>query len=372
MSRVRSLQAIGALALGLVGCATAPEEHGNRACIVQTRLTSALERCMGTLDVVYSYRNPPHPGIANGGPIEFRRIHHEWVSGTAEAQSDENSCYAAALVSSFAALEVKYRQAQFRQAISDECFGQGSLPLTFSQIVFAATKVHLNSGGVWYVDLDGAPQSRFLNMLATRSAPVVQVDPNASVDNGALYRHVEVCQGSDGWSKSWSWSQLNLNLAAMVKSKIGFWAASEAEPQQVFHWAGLPVSRDIYELLKIDLYRGVEWQNSGQPKGKVGGIYPIRHSGHLAHEVAKNVPVLAGLKDDGYGHVVLVSGISFHGGKLDHLVGREQAAYVPDDNTYIEWVEVVDPARLDRSPYKISGDEFLLKSQFLFSMYHPR
>jgi hypothetical protein len=337
---------------------------------VETQPIPGSKHCLGLLDVEYNYRNPPHPASLKGDSVPFRRLSNSWVLDNAQGQKDPNACYAAALASAFASLKVHYQQNKFRDAISNECFGLGGLPLTFSQIVFAATWVHLSDGGIWYVDPAGQPLSQYLNAL---SAPNYQLANQflSTKSDIAIYRRYTVCQNAIDGTQSWTEIHADFNLAKLLGFNANNYITTPLE-QQKYYWARSEVSKELHDLLSIDLYRGIEWHSTDQPPGHNGGIYPIRHTGNLVHEVAVQVPVLAGLSEGNFGHVVLVSGLSFYRDQNDSLIGDKHPNIIPDDETYIEWVEVVDPANLQNSPYKISGNEFLNKVQFMFSIYQPR
>jgi len=358
----------------------------DEACVTLIELPAQAENCVGTLDVQYRYVNPQASWRTNPDSpqtvMDSPKARASYVP-----QDSENSCYAAALQSGFKQLGVEYSQSRFQEAIGNECFGTSSRPLSLSQIIFATTKTHLRSGGIWYVDTPDQFATRSLNNLPSlRKTGKI---PAATQGRIVVGQTLAVCQFSRTGTRLSAWNSLTFDLEGWVARKLGVpkgWWAQQAVHSSIgnaYDWArssgqnpaiaisagpltnpddfiGKPYS--VRYLERRDFYAPVTWSKGGRNTDPQGGIVPVRDTDHLWQEFLKGVPVLVGLTSDIGGHVVTVAQIS------------TSIAVDPDNHQQrvrVEWVEVLDPARPQAPAYRIDGDSFVQRARFIFALYDP-
>lgn len=345
------------LALGfslLAGCAGVTHVSDNEACIVKLNVPQQFANCFGVYDVVYRYRNSPKPA---DGRV-YHTIYSPAVVSSYVPQQGRFHCYAAALSTGFGALGVRYPQESFASAISQECFGTQDAPLTFSQIIFSATRAHAPPG-IWYADLDGSATAIMMNRHADSLAVAKAIPPvlpgRSPRSTLPIVSGVMRCQGSRGGSSS-AWARVSWDLDGWIARRIGMQlppAMPDLTP---------PPENDA--LSQLDLYRPVTWHFRDQPPNTVSGsIVPIRDSGHLIDEFFNGRSIIAGLETAGSGHVVVINRL--------HVVVVETGprTVTRHPSGYIEWVEFADPQAPDKPLRTMSGDEFMATSRFLFGIH---
>ncbi|WP_289021958.1 hypothetical protein [Desulfobacter postgatei] len=341
----------------LMGCASKISVSDNEACVVKYNIPISLSNCMGAYDVVYKYSNPSRPKN-----VLFHTLYNPNVPKHYCHQEGKNHCYAAALKLSFSLLGLEYSQVQFSQAISQECFGLKDLPLTFSQIIFSATRVHVPPGA-WYIDSPDGMISRSMNSIADKikQSPIQYAGlPAQSRVTIPVAEHIVTCQGSEG-GRSQVWVQAYWDAEGWSCRKLlNQQATIPTEPQLI-----PPIDAQYFN--QLDLYKPVTWRFKDQPLGTVNGeILPIRNSKHLIDVFNDGVPVIAGLVENSHGHVVVISKIRFAVVRSgDHSVEKHPSGY-------IDWVEVADSADSNSAWHIIPGNEFLSSAHFLFAIYQDR
>lgn len=385
--RLLSLCGIGVFA----GCASMIVNSSFRdpvdeACVTLVELPARAENCVGTLDVQYRYVNPQASWRTNpDSPLTV--MNSPKARASYVPQDSETSCYAAALQSGFKQLGVEYSQRRFQEAIGNECFGTSSRPLSLSQIIFATTKTHLRSGGIWYVDTPDQFATRSLNNLPSRRQ--TGKIPAATDGRIVVGQTLAVCQASRTGSRLSAWNSLTFDFEGWLARNLGVpkaWWAQQAVHSSVgnaYDWArsggqnpaiainvGPPTNPDdfigkphsVRYLERRDFYAPVTWSKGGLQTEPQGGIVPVRDTDHLWEEFLKGVPVLVGLTSDIGGHVVTVAQISTSTA-VDP--GNDQ------QRVRVEWVEVLDPARPQAPAYRIDGDSFVQRARFIFALYDP-
>lgn len=360
-------------ALTLVGCASTEEPPGNRACVQQILTPVAGSRCIGLKDVSYSYVNGVLPTNPPASEADFYEIHNDKVRDYYYKQQSKNSCYAAALRTAFAYHGVHYDEVNFISAISDECTGAGFLPLTISQIVFSATRVHLKSGGIWFADDPQGSQSAFLNSVLSSQSIDGETLSKKPTFRSTFFRKLQVCRTPEG-GVSFSSAIVSADFTTPLLRAIGLRPIAAASHSTVpFFQPYFPAENPIdaaytqeqlQDLSAVNPYASITWHTQGNPPEMQGGISPIAHSGDLVWQFFRGAPVLLGLKGDSFGHVVVVTKIRYLG-----TAPQNNLSIAP--RTYIDWVEVMDPSAGEHSIYRISGNEVLEQAQFIFAIYHP-
>lgn len=358
----------------------------DEACVTLVELPAQTENCVGTLDVQYRYVNPQASWRENPDAP-----HSVMNSPKARAnyvpQDSETSCYAAAIQSGFKQLGVDYSQSRFQEAIGHECFGTSSRPLSFSQIIFAITKTHLRSGGIWYVDTPDQFATRSLNKLPFQhKAGIIPAATDGSIVVGQT---LAVCQDSRTGNHTSVWNSLAFDFEGWLARKLGvserWWdqQAAQSSVGSTHDWVrsigqkpvgaitvgpstktadfiGKPHS--VRYLESRDFYAPVTWSKNGLNTEPQGGIVPVRDTDHLWKEFINGMPILVGLTSDIGGHVVTVAQIA------------KSTAVDPanlQQRVRVEWVEVLDPARPQAPAYRIDGDSFAKRARFIFALYDP-
>lgn len=338
----------------LSGCAGLTSVSDNEACVVKMNIPAAFANCVGAYDVVYKYRNPSKPP----GVLNYHTMVNDRILQNYSMQDGDNHCYAAALQSSFSMLGTRYTQPQFAKAISQECFGSADAPLTFSQIVFAATRVHAPPG-IWYADTSEGSTSARMNQILDASTKAVGTLPGPLPR--AVFPIVETvgrCQGSNGASSQY-WIQANWDAGAWASRKFLH------QTNRLVPVPDMTPPAEYEKISRLNLYEPITWHFNDQPPGSISGaIVPIGDSRHLIDTFQKGVPVIAGLVDDESGHVVLVNRMQFAS-----VPTAEKNTVTMHPSGYIAWVEVADPKYKDRPLQIITGDEFLAKAKFIFAIY---
>lgn len=399
--RVRHCLALAGWLAMLSGCTPPPTESGpplNAACAVELALPAGDENCVGAFDVEYRYVNPPRPP----GSEAPQTAALAWADSDYVAQESATDCYAATLSMAFRYLHPNaapdaYAQAGFSRAIGNECFGTGRMPLTFSQIVFAATKVRVSTGGTWYVDLADHRFSAFFNDASDRSPAANQSAASWSVNNVPVLHKNWVCQDPHGDDLGYATTEFHIDPAMLLHLVVHsrYFTASMTTPQSA-------ASSDLAVLESQRLYHKVTWPNTGDGTRPAGFIAPIRNTGDLVDRLKAGLPVLAGLKSGQFGHVVLVRAVRFYPSvdamralqlaqqrleEEERLLQNLQAnpgsasavrdlaaaeAHEPElplgAETRIASVEVVDPAKPDKKNYDIPGDDFIASVSFMFAL----
>lgn len=340
------------------GCASNPtEEPRNQACAVKTELPFHTEGCLGSIDVAYTYANRPR--LASEVNVEPVILQLPALESFYVPQVDSETCYAAALTTAFAFYGYKYEQQQFAKAISNPCIGLGNGPLTFSQMLFAATKTHLRSGGIWYIDTPDAFASKILDAASPAPLPA-RKGRVSSGSKRALYQRAHFCQLASGLGTNWSWVWAGMDADAWIARQLGIsgWVAPTPGPQLI----GVPNPPLVVRYLStLDLYRPITWSATGSNEEPQGAIVPLHGPTELVDRFKERVPVLAGLSSQSFGHVVLLSQIAYLPGGTDYF----------QDTTRIEWVEVLDPGKPAHRKYRMRGDDFIKQLRFLFAIYQP-
>lgn len=370
---MKALLHLGCVVL-LTSCASIVSVSDNEACVVKLDVPEKMTNCFGIYDVVYRYKNPPRPI----GKVLYHTLYNASIPTNYAGQERRYHCYAAALQSTFSTLGWKYPQARFANAISEECFGIRDAPLTFSQIVFAATSVHAPPG-VWYAELpNGAMASRMSAIAGQRgSPPGLHAPADASRipgQSGPLARRtfpiatmVARCQGARGGTAS-VWAQMNVDPVAVLGTAMNKPSWSENPmlmiPAPMPPHSYLEPPSEHADIDRLDLYSPTTWRYRDSPPDKVdGGIVPVRDSTHLIDVFFEGWPVVAGLGRGTGGHVVLIQ--KMHIAVVEtgpKTVGRHPFGFV-------DWVEVSDPENPLRPNRIVSGDDFLADARFLFAVY---
>jgi hypothetical protein len=346
------------LAIVLAGCAGWTDVADNQACVVKLSVPQPLANCLGAYDVVYSYRNPARPS----GNLLFHTVYNPTVLPNYVPQQGRSHCYAAALATGFGALGVRYPQEVFASAISQECFGTRDAPLTFSQIVFAATRAHAPPG-IWYADIEDAGMGSLMNRRAdTLAAGATAPGLPATAGRTAtpVASAVARCQPSNS-SRAGAgklvWARASWDLEALAARRLGLPKPAPAVPD-------LSTPPDAGAVSQLDLYRPINWHFVDQPPGSVGGaIVPIRDSVHLIDQFFAGLSIVAGLDTGQGGHVVVIQ-------KLHVLVTETGPKSVErHPSGYIEWVEYADPQSPDSPLKTLPGDQFMASARFLFGLH---
>ncbi len=337
----------------------------NRACVHLTEAPASPEQCVGLLDVEYQYVNGD--GKLSNGPavtVSNPRMRHHYVK-----QSSENSCYAAALQTAFKYYDVQYPQELFQNAIANECIGAGTRPLTFSQILFSATRVHLRSGGVWYADAPDNFGEKVLNQTLISSKPLKVSGAFRSGERRAVFQKVRVCQSARSEGGSWMSANFTWDIDGWFLNKLGLQAIPAFQMVNQAVVGQQPPSAphkpaSVRYLETLNLYRVVTWSKNGLSNEPQGGIAPIQDPGDFVTRFVQQVPIVAGLQSEQFGHVVTI------------LAVRYLPTFRMHDNFYrkdlrVEWVEVQDPAIPEQPTYRMTGDEFFSRARFLFAVYEP-
>lgn len=337
------------------GCIQNPRIYDNQACLTHTTFPEYLAHCGATYDVNYSYKNGPRP--ING--TRYETAANEKVSSFYVKQKGDNMCYAAALETAFSMLGKRYKQEQFAQAISNECFGTKDFPISFSQIIFAATYVHTD-GGVWYIDLPDQSLSKKMNILARLLNNRPQVLNSQNTETNQVLAYALKCQSNQGSSY-----YVNFNIDRPLLYFLYYRNHRLSNPLISNASLNISLSLDSY-LSAIDLYHPISWHYAWHPENKIdGGIIPIKDSSQLINIFIdkSKPPILAGLAGGSNGHVVVISKIRLAVNvSLDDL-----KTLTPHDSSHIEWVEFADPE--SHTPYiKMSGDEFFKNARFIFAI----
>ena len=355
--------------LMLSGCAVSKllaedRKPQNRVCVHLTETPASPERCVGLLDVEYQYVNGDGLFSRGSAVTEVNpRIRQHYVT-----QNSENSCYAAALQTAFKYYDVQYPQERFQHAIADQCIGAGIRPLTFSQILYSATRVHLRSGGIWYADAPDNFGEKQLNQMPFPTKLFKVSSGFQSGEQRAVFQKVRVCQSARGEGTSWSALTLNWDLDGWFFARLGLKAIPATllvtNPMAAgqFPPIGPQKPASVRYLETLNLYRVVTWSKNGLPTEPQGGIAPIQDPGDFVTRFVQGVPIVAGLNSEQFGHVVTVSAV------------RYVPTFKLPDNYYmkglrVEWVEVLDPALPEEPAYRMTGDEFFSRARFLFALY---
>lgn len=345
---------VASLGMLLGGCAGWASVSDNQACVVKLNVPQQFANCLGAYDVVYSYRNPPKPE----GDLLYHTLYNPSVLSSYVSQQGTFHCYAAALSTGFGALGVRYAQEAFASAISQECFGTKDAPLTFSQIVFAATRAHAPPG-IWYADIDDSTIGIVMNRQADALAAggLSPRQPGTGGRTAApIASAVARCQASDGATRT-VWTRASWDLEGWAARRLGVPGVVPAVPDL----SAPPIADAVSQL---DLYRPITWHFVDQPPGTVSGaIVPIRDSSHLIDSFFSGLSIVAGLETGTGGHVVVIQRL--------HVVVTETGPRTVERHPsgYIEWVEFADPQAPDKPLRTISGDEFLSSGRFVFGLH---
>lgn len=396
-----------ALACMAGGCTSLGEGAG--ACVGWVELPSSTEQCVGLFDIEYTYKNsPPYLG-PSGQPIEIRVAENPWARQHYVAQDNENGCYAAALQSAFSQWGHRYQQSDFESALGHQCFGTAERPLSFSQIVFSATRTHFtNRQGVWFIDTPDNFGSRSLNQFASMAA-ARKPGRYASNYRTTVFEKVKVCETING-GKSSSFISVGLDFDAMIARRLGipqkvmqannivqYGAVAQPalptmpglmpipalpglpglsgvpvmQPGQPVFAQGTPES--VKFLHTFSFYKPQYWETKTQGQTVRGGIVPIVGTGDLVTHLDKGVPILVGLKDPDaaiYGHVVLVRRVTYVPGSLRPVLQDDGSTMTfMNTDTHLQLVEVLDPARPAKPERAFLGDEFMSRARFIFALY---
>jgi hypothetical protein len=354
------------------GCSTAGAQmsDANHACVSKVEETEVGQQCIGTLDIEYSFKNGPRPTAADGQEVQYQILYNPIIPQIFVHQNAPNTCYAAALTSAFLAYGIHYQQESFVRAISNECIGTGDFPLTFSQILFAATKVHLHDGGIWYIDTPDHATGRALNSASAEDQQSLYKRASLlsqSQQRSPLYSRGDVCESSYGNETSYSSAYFDIDFQYLAARNIKWAPIPMVSTGGVFD--GMPDT--VRRLLTIDFYHSITWTPDGLPENSQGGgIVPIRDPRMFIEEFNRSFPVLAGLKSGEFGHVVLISRISYYDPPQPEFAQTPWLLHY-GRQAYVRWVEVVDPATQDGAPYRMAGDDFFRDARFIFSVYNP-
>jgi hypothetical protein len=330
----------------LAACTGPDTESGppqNVACAIETELPAGDERCFGAIDVEYRYANPART-VTSTAP-ETAAL--PWDDSYYVQQTHENNCYAATLSMAYRMFGEYYNPDSFSNAISNECFGTGHAPLTFSQILFAATKVDLPNG-VWYIDAPDSRFSQFFNAISDETSGSAQQSNASWSTNKVSWRKNWSCQSPYGYGISSGYYEAHIDVGALLRI-LGLppLTIQSATPKNTQNITALTLGPGA-------LYGPITWHHNGPRGGPIGFIAPIHDTTDLVNRVYNGAPVLAGLRSGQFGHVVLVRAIKYFPG------GPE---------TRIDSVEVVDPARPDVRVYGMEGDDFINGVSFMFALY---
>lgn len=299
----------------------------NYACAYNLDVSVGAKHCVGMSDVDYYYGNHV---VDKNNSKNYSHIQPAF-SGNENyiVQDNPNHCYAASLSMAFKVLGYNYDQERFAKAISDTCIAKKNVPLTFSQIVYAATKVHLESGGIWYVS---TPNDSLIMPIEQNS------DKNkTNISINIPINKERVCISSDG-------------MANDITSGGEIFIGKRRKIDDSSFLAG------NYTI--FNPYRMVAWV--GKFDGLRGGVIPIKDTNNLVCYFTNNVPLLAGMVSDDNGHVVIIRSISYSSQKTT-------GTYI-----HLDQVEIIDPnPDLRNDPLiKYTGDDFLAKSRFIFAIYN--
>lgn len=357
--RMLSASACFVLCLLISACSTVSISEGNRACTHNTDLPGGGERCFGSFDVYYGFEN----GTSNGGTPYTHTYYNPKIADFYVAQSGASECYAASLATAFNYYGFKYRKEQFSAAAREACPYLGKASANFAQFMYAATDVHLQSGGETYIS---TPERSVFDFIGQLLRPVLQYhfvrdgEVVASNQAGDVFIKEGMCQAASGDQKAFS------RYHAPVLPTVDH--VRNASGTVTPHYDFSQPNREFTPNTALDLYRPITWQRVGKTE-TAGGLVPVRHPGDLIHHFAKGTAVIAGLNMSGTGHTVILTEIqySYDEQLKPHLTGLD--ALQQYENVRIRWVEVIDPGRPKNPRYKIDGDVFLSATTFMIALY---
>lgn len=280
-------------------------------------------------------------------------------------QENPNMCWAASLEMAFSYngnyynknTERHYKQQDFLDTLKSTCLKKLSKKVTVNQMLYAATAVHLSSGGVWLRSGNSGVEFKaslnykqslndFAGSLIKNTLGISSPFSASYSRNGQQWFNISPNQSEDYGQNSLQYLQRQQQLLQQQHQQLFSSSQSTLEPQRY----------------------SIPWKTtySDSREPTEGGIFFAQNTGNILVAISKGYPLIAGRSVDGTSHIVLLTGVVAEtAGYCNVIDNNEKKECFVDQNVKIMQFEYLDPMKGDK-PIMVDGNDFLASTDFIF------
>lgn len=302
----------------------------------------------------YGFEENHSPIIKSEKYIQHRTLDMSKVQFT--RQEDPNMCWAATLEMAFAYngnhynkyTDKYYEQQDFLDTLKSTCLKKLSKKATVNQMLYAATAVHLTSGGVWLRNgnsgFSGKTHFNYKKALRSLAGGFIR----SALGIPSLFSASYGVNGQEWFSVSQNPKENKLQYLQRQRQNLQM----------------LGYSQPVIEAQSYSIPWKTTYDNS--KKQTEGGIFFANHTGELLVAISNEYPMIAGRSGGGFNHTVLITGIvAEEVGSCNIVSNTRNANCTVDERVKIMQFQYLDPMKSNK-PIWVDGDDFLASTEFIF------